>query len=147
MRLRTSERKLHQHRDQGFTLIEMLVVIGILALLAAIAYPQVLRYLGTARTEAARAQVGAISTALELYALDTGHFPAQQNGLSALIKRPSNANRWAGPYLKKKQGLVDPWGRAYQYRNPGQHGTFDVFSLGRDNAPGGDGEDQDIVNW
>lgn len=140
-------RKVRSRRDQGFTLIEMLVVVGILALLATIAYPQVLRYLGTARTEAARAQVSMISTALELYVLDNGRFPAEQNGLDALVQRPANAPRWSGPYLRKSQGLIDPWGAKYRYRFPGRHGAFDVYSLGRDNAPGGTGEDQDIANW
>lgn len=147
MRTRKANNSKRRRRDHGFTLIEMLVVIGILALLAAIAYPQVLRYIGSARTEAARAQIGAIGTALELYALDTGRFPPQQVGLAALVKKPTNVRGWNGPYLKKQQGLFDPWGRAYQYRQPGKHGSFDVYSLGRDNAAGGAGEDQDVVSW
>jgi general secretion pathway protein G len=132
--------------DGGFTLLELLVVLGILALLATFAAPQVLRYLGKARTEAARIQVNAIASALELYALDNGGFPPQQVGLGALMQAPPGATRWSGPYLKKAEGLIDPWGRAYQYRVPGRSGPFEVFTLGRDNAPGGTGEDQDLVN-
>jgi general secretion pathway protein G len=133
-------------RDAGFTLIELLIVLGILALLAAFAAPQVLRYLGKARTEAAKIQISAISSALELYALDNGTYPPPQVGLKALMERPHGAARWNGPYLKKAEGLIDPWGRPYQYRVPGRAGPFDVFSLGRDNAPGGAGEDTDIAN-
>lgn len=133
-------------RDSGFTLIELLIVLGILALLAAITAPQVLRYLGKARSETAKVQLTAIASALELYALDNGTYPSPQIGLSALIQPPSGATRWAGPYLKKAEGLIDPWGRAYQYGVPGRAGPFEVFTLGRDNAPGGAGEDADLTN-
>jgi len=132
--------------DAGFTLIELLIVLGILALLATLATPQVLRYLGKARTETAKVQISAISSALELYALDNGAYPPTQAGLGALIERPHGATRWNGPYLKKAEGLIDPWGRPYQYRVPGRTGAFDVFTLGRDNVPGGTGEDSDITN-
>ena len=138
--------RMHAGAQAGFTLIELLIVLGILALLAGIATPQVLRYLGKARTEAAKVQVSAISSALELYALDNGGYPSGQVGLVALIQRPQGASRWNGPYLKKAEGLTDPWGRPYQYRFPGRAGSFEVFSLGRDNAPGGTGEDSDINN-
>ena len=133
-------------RDAGFTLIELLIVLGILALLASFAAPQVLRYLGKARTEAAKIQINAISSALELYALDNGGYPSQQVGLGGLMQRPQGAARWSGPYLKKAEGLVDPWGRPYQYRVPGRAGPFDIFTLGRDNAQGGTGEDSDVMN-
>lgn len=132
--------------DAGFTLIELLIVLGILALLATLATPQVLRYLGKARTETAKIQINAISSALELYALDNGTYPAPQVGLNALVQQPHGAARWSGPYLKKADGLKDPWGRAYQYRVPGRAGAFDVLTLGRDNAPGGTGEDSDVTN-
>jgi general secretion pathway protein G len=132
--------------DDGFTLLELLVVLGIIVLLATLVAPQVLRYLGTARSDASRAQISSISTALELYSLDVGSFPPQQAGLAALLQPPAGQTRWKGPYMKKADGLVDPWGRAYQYRFPGKAGQPDVFTLGRDNAPGGAGEDQDITN-
>jgi general secretion pathway protein G len=130
----------------GFTLLELLVVLGIIALLATVAAPQVLQYLGKARTETAKAQVSAISTALELYSLDNGGFPPQQIGLSGLVTQPQNAPAWKGPYLKRAEGIIDPWGRPYAYRMPGRNQQPEVFTLGRDNAPGGTGEDQDITN-
>ena len=132
--------------ESGFTLLELLVVMGIVALLATIAGPQVLRYLGKARTETAKAQIAAISTALELYALDNGTFPPQQLGLASLTQPPPNVAAWRGPYLKRAEGLIDPWGRAYQYRFPGRKGAPEVFTFGRDNAPGGSGEDQDVTS-
>lgn len=132
--------------EEGFTLLELLVVLGILVLLATLVTPQVLRYLGKARTDTARAQISGISTALELYALDVGSFPPQQAGLAALLQAPPGQPRWKGPYLKKADGLVDPWGRSYQYRYPGKAGGADVFTLGKDNAPGGTDEDQDLSN-
>ena len=133
--------------QSGFTLIEVLIVLGIIALLATIVTPQVLRYMGQARTETARIQLSAITTAMELYALDNGGYPQQQAGLAALVRPPQGATRWRGPYLKKSDGLNDPWGRPYGYRIPGRQTTYEVFTLGRDNATGGTGEDQDIVSW
>ena len=138
---------LRRGGDAGFTLIELLVVLGIIVLLATIAAPQVLRYLGKARTETARAQISSLSTALELYSLDVGGFPAQQTGLQALMQNSAGSNRWKGPYLKRADGLIDPWGRPYLYRFPGKAGQPEVFSLGRDNAPGGGDEDQDVASW
>ena len=92
-------------------------------------------------------QINAISSALELYALDNGSYPPQQVGLTGLMQQPGGAPQWRGPYLKKAEGLLDPWGRAYQYRFPGRAGSFEVFTLGRDNAAGGTGEDQDVTNF
>lgn len=131
--------------EAGFTLLELLVVLGILTLLTALAYPQVIRYVGTARTETARAQMAAISTALELFALDNGGFPSQQAGLNALVQPQPALKSWRGPYLKKVEGLNDPWGRPYQYRIPGKKMPFELMTLGRDNTAGGTGEDQDIA--
>ena len=136
----------HARTDAGFTLIELLIVLAILVLLAGLAAPQVLHYLGRARTETAKIQISAISSAIELYALDNGGYPRPEAGLAALVQRPAGAPRWNGPYFKKAEGLIDPWGRPYQYRVPGRAGAFDVFTLGRDNAPGGTGEDSDVTN-
>lgn len=133
--------------EGGFTLLELLVVLGIIVMLATVAGPQVLRYMGKARTDTAKAQVGALTTALELYALDNGSYPVQQVGLSALMQPPPGATQWRGPYIKRAEGLKDPWGRPYQYRYPGQQAQVEIFSLGRDNAPGGTGEDQDVTSW
>jgi general secretion pathway protein G len=133
-------------RDAGLTLLELLVVLAIISMVAALAAPQVLKYLGRAKTEVAKAQISSIATALELYALDNGGFPAQQTGLVALVQQPQNAPNWRGPYLKKADGLIDPWGHPYEYRFPGAKTQVEVFSLGRDNVPGGTGEDQDVSN-
>ena len=151
-RAQTKPRSMHRKKrsyrgDEGFTLIELLVVLGIIVLLATIAAPQVLRYLGKARTETARAQISAIATALELYSLDMGGFPPQQSGLAVLMQNPAGAARWKGPYLKRADGLFDPWGHPYTYRFPGKNGQPEVFSLGRDNAPGGIDEDQDLASF
>jgi general secretion pathway protein G len=139
-------RMSRRDREAGYTLLEVLVVLGIIVLLATIAAPQVLRYLGKARTETAKAQISALATALELFALDLGGFPPQQIGLKALVQPTAGQTRWKGPYIKRADGLVDPWGHPYQYRFPGRGGQPDVFSLGRDNAPGGVDEDQDVTN-
>ena len=144
--LHTFRKSTRRDSDAGFTLLELLVVLGILALLATVGYPQVLRYLGVARTETAKAQISAIATSLELYALDNGGFPPQQAGLNALVQAPAGARRWRGPYLKKAEGLIDPWGHPYQFRVPGKNSPFELVTLGRDNAPGGDGEDRDVIH-
>jgi general secretion pathway protein G len=134
-------------RAQGFTLIELLVVLVILGLLAAFAAPQVLNYLGRAKSDAARAQVQNIASILDLYRLEVGSYPSQQDGLDALLEEPADATRWNGPYVKRRDALMDPWGRMYVYRFPGDHGAYDLYSLGADAGEGGDGEDQDITSW
>lgn len=136
-----------RRRDAGFTLLELLVVLGILSLIATLAAPQVMGYLGRARTETARSQISAISTALELYALDNGGYPPQQVGLGGLVQAPPGVATWRGPYIKKSFSATDPWGRPYLYRVPGRNAAVEVFTFGRDNAPGGNGEDQDVVSW
>jgi general secretion pathway protein G len=134
-------------RQAGFTLIELLVVLVILGLLAAFAAPQVLKYLGTAKTDAARAQVQNIASILDLYRLEVGSYPSEQYGLDALLEPPPDVPRWNGPYVKRPDALVDPWGQQYVYRFPGEHGTYDLYSLGADQAEGGEGEDQDVTSW
>jgi general secretion pathway protein G len=131
----------------GFTLIELLVVLVILGLLAAFAAPQVLSYLGRAKTDAARAQVQNIAGVLDLYRLEVGSYPSQQDGLDALLEEPADAPRWNGPYVKRRDALTDPWGRIYVYRFPGEHGAYDLYSLGADGGEGGEGEDQDVTSW
>ncbi len=131
----------------GFTLIELLVVLSILSLLAFIAVPQVLKYLSGAKTDTARIQVQNLVGTLDLYRLDVGGYPSEELGIRALIERPSDAERWNGPYLRKREMLIDPWGRSYMYRYPGEHGEFDLYSLGADNAEGGEGEDRDVTSW
>ena len=132
---------------QGFTLIELLVVLVILGLLAAFAAPQVLSYLGRAKTDAARAQVQNIAGILDLYRLEVGSYPSEQDGLDALLEEPAGATRWNGPYVKRRDALMDPWGNMYVYRTPGEHGAYDLYSLGADRGEGGEGEDQDVTSW
>ncbi len=134
-------------RANGFTLLELLVVLAILGLLAAVVGPQVLRYLGSSKSQTAAVQAKNIAAALNLYKLDTGAFPTQQEGLDALVKAPPSASFWNGPYLPDEGALTDPWKRPYLLRNPGQHGEVDVYSLGSDGAPGGTGEARDVGNW
>ncbi|ADJ29712.1 type II secretion system major pseudopilin GspG [Nitrosococcus watsonii] len=131
----------------GFTLIELLVVLVILGLLAGLVGPQVMKYLGGAKTDSARLQIEDLAATLELYRLEVGRYPSTEEGLQALVEAPPGANRWNGPYLKKKQVPADPWGYEYHYRSPGEHGAFDIYSLGADNSEGGEGEDQDVVSW
>lgn len=138
---------LPRRREAGFTLLELLVVLAILGLLAAIIAPQVLKYLGTSRTQTAKVQIQNIVAALELYKLDVGHYPTQAEGLNALVTAPSNAVGWNGPYLRRESAVRDPWGEPYIYKNPGQHGEIDVYTLGSDKAEGGTGEAQDVGNW
>lgn len=136
-----------QRRRRGFTLIELLVVLVILGLIATLAAPQVIKHLGGAKSKAAGLQIQRLSGALDLYRLEVGDYPNDDVGLTALMEEPSNAERWNGPYLKKADALTDPWGKPYQYRFPGQHGEFDLFSLGKDRQEGGDGENRDITSW
>ncbi len=134
-------------RDAGFTLVELLVVLGIIALLMTLVAPQVIRYLSDARSETAAMQLKNIESAIELYYLDTGQYPSNEAGPRSLVEQPSGMVEWRGPYLKKDSGLLDPWGREFVYRSPGEHGTYDLYSLGRDGALGGDGENKDVVSW
>ena len=133
--------------EAGFTLVELLVVMVILVLLASLVAPRVIGYLGSSRTKTAKVQIESLSTSLELYKLDTGRYPDQREGLTALVARPSSAQNWNGPYLKKDKVPPDPWGRPYRYRFPGERGAFDIFSLGADDREGGEGEDQDVASW
>jgi general secretion pathway protein G len=133
--------------SEGFTLLELLVVLGIIALLATLVAPQVIRYLSDARSKAAGAQLKNIESAIELYNLDIGAYPTAEGGLAGLITAPQGLAGWNGPYFKKKEGLVDPWGKPFGYRVPGEHGPYDIWTLGRDGKEGGEGEDRDLVSW
>ncbi len=134
-------------RERGFTLLEMLVVLAIMGLLAAIIAPQVLKYLGSSRSQTAKVQIQNIDAALQLFRLDVGRFPTQEEGLNAVVTAPPTATGWNGPYLQKSTALTDPWGAPYQYRNPGKHGEIDIYTLGSDKAEGGTGEATDVGNW
>jgi general secretion pathway protein G len=143
----TARRPEEDRSEGGFTLIELLVVLVILGLLAAFAAPQVLSYLGQAKTDAARAQVQNIASILDLYRLNVGSYPSEEVGLDALLEPPPDAPRWNGPYVKRRDVLLDPWGELYVYRYPGEFGDYDLYSLGADQAEGGEGEDQDVTSW
>jgi len=133
-------------RASGFSLFELLVVMLIIGLLASYVGPRYFAQVGKSEVKAARAQMDALDKALEQYRLDVGRFPSTEQGLGALFTRPNNEPKWSGPYLKKAVP-PDPWGTPYQYKSPGEHGEFDLVSLGKDRRPGGSGEDADIVNW
>ncbi len=134
-------------REGGFTLLELLVVLIILTLLATIAAPQVLNYLGGAKTDTAKIQINNLGSALDLFRLDAGRYPTEDEGLRALVERPQTGERWRGPYVKKQDSLIDPWGAPYVYVFPGQHGEYDLYSLGADKSEGGTDEDQDVTSW
>jgi len=133
--------------QQGFTLIELLVVLVILGLLAGLVGPQILRYLGSAKSDTARLQIEELGAGLDLFHLEVGRYPGTDEGLAALVTEPAGVRRWNGPYLKKKTVPNDPWGNAYHYRSPGENGAYDLFSLGQDNLEGGEDDDGDIVSW
>ncbi len=136
-----------RRRQAGFTLIELLVVLVILGLIAAFAAPQVIKYLGGAKTDSAKIQIERLSGVLDLYRLEVGRYPGEDEGLNALLEQPVDAPNWNGPYLKKADALTDPWGRPYIYRFPGEHGEYDLYTLGADGQEGGDGENQDLTSW
>ncbi|MDD5250687.1 MAG: type II secretion system major pseudopilin GspG [Rhodocyclaceae bacterium] len=133
-------------RSGGFTLLELLVVVAIIGLLAGYVGPKYFSQIGKAEVKAARAQIDGLEKALDAYRLDVGRYPTTEQGLNALVTPPPGVTKWSGPYLKKGVPL-DPWGKAYLYKSPGDHGDYDVFSYGKDGAPGGTGEDADITNW
>ncbi len=131
------KRKMGRRGQRGFTLVELLVVLVILGLIAAFAAPRVIKYVGGAKTDAARIQIERLGGVLDLYRLEVGHYPSEDEGLEVLVGGP----------LKKADALVDPWGQPYLYRFPGEHGEYDLYSLGADGEEGGEGEDQDLTSW
>jgi general secretion pathway protein G len=138
-------------RLRGFTLIEIMVVITILGILAALIVPKVVGRTDDARIAAAKQDIGAVMQALKLYRLDNGRYPSTEQGLRALIERPSTdpqpSNWKQGGYLDRSSIPKDPWGKEYQYLNPGLRGEIDVFSFGRDGQSGGEGPDADVGSW
>lgn len=138
-------------RAVGFTLLELLVVIVMLALLASLVGPAIFGNVGDARMTTARSQIELLGLALDSYRLDMGSYPPSEPGLTSLRIRPvdeSTSRAWRGPYLRKDVPL-DPWNRPYVYRAPGEHNPhgYDLLTLGRDGQPGGQGEDADIASW
>jgi general secretion pathway protein G len=131
---------------RGFTLLELLVVMVIIGLLASYVGPKFFSQIGKSEVKAARAQIDALEKALDQFRLDLGRYPTTEQGLAVLMERPAGEQKWGGPYLKKAVPN-DPWGRPYVYRQPGEHGEYDLLSLGKDGQPGGTGEAEDINNW
>jgi general secretion pathway protein G len=132
-------------RTQGFTLLELLVVVVIIGLLAGFVAPRYFGQVGKSEVNIAKAQLDALEKALDQYRLDTGRYPGAELGLKALVERPASEPKWNGPYLRKAIPL-DPWGKPYLYRIPGEKAEFDLLSFGKDGQPGGSGENADITN-
>lgn len=132
-----------RQRQAGFTLIELMIVLFILGLLTALVAPRMMGRVGKAKQKAAQTQIQMLATALEMFYLDVGRYPTEDEGLKVLYERPANLPSWNGPYLEK--GVPkDPWGHDYVYKCPGENRPFDIISYGADGAPGGEGENQDI---
>jgi general secretion pathway protein G len=145
MKAQASHRTRPRTTEAGFTLMEILVVLVIIGLIAAVAIPQVMKLLESARHKAARIQVETITQGLQYYQLDVGQFPTTEQGLSALWTAPANVDDWNGPYVRREKQLVDPWGNKLIYTAPGKNRRYDLMSLGADAKVGGRGDDADIV--
>ena len=138
---RSVARARSDEREAGFTLVEMLVVIAIIGLVVGLVGPRVLNYLSESKVKAAKIQIESFSAALDLYYLDNGGYPDANQGLAALVERPSSARSWNGPYLKTALVPADPWGHAYIYKVPGDHTPYEIDSYGA----GGIGDSQSLI--
>ncbi len=137
---------LKSKKNIGFTLLELLVVMVIIGLLAAYVGPKYFEQIGKSETKTAHAQLDALGKALDQYRIDVGQYPTTEQGLTALNANPANEAKWQGPYLKKSVPN-DPWDRAYIYKSPGEHGDYDLYSLGKDGQLGGNKESEDVLSW
>lgn len=137
------KQKIKSYRQAGFTLLEILIVLGIIGMITAIVAGNVMGQSDKANVKLAETQIGQIEGAIVNFRQHTKRLP---NNLNELVTQPSGVKRWVGPYVKEDQ-LIDPWGNAFQYRKPGQHGRYDILSLGADGKTGGNGVDADIGNW
>lgn len=142
----TAPERHHRVSQRGFTLLELLVVMVIIGLLVGYVGPRYFSQIGKSETKAARAQIDALEKALDQYRIDIGHYPSSDQGLAVLNERPANEVNWSGPYLKRAVPM-DPWGRPYIYKMPGDNGELDISSLGKDGQPGGQGDAADVSNW
>lgn len=144
--MQTHRPESSRRTSSGFTLLELLVVVVIIGILAGYVGPKYFSQIGKSERQAAVAQIDAFEKALAQYRLDVGRYPSTEQGLAALVVAPAGVAKWAGPYLSKNVPN-DPWGNPYLYRQPGQHGEFDLSSHGKDGLPGGTGEAADVNNW
>ncbi len=144
--MKDKEKQDYHKNMRGFTLIEIIVVIIIIALIATLIGPNIFKRLSQGKQKAAKVQIEMLGQALDSYRLDIGTYPTTSEGLNALITNPG-VEQWDGPYLKKTVLPKDPWNRDYQYQSPGSNSEYDLFSYGADGTPGGDGENKDITSW
>jgi general secretion pathway protein G len=133
--------------EDGFTLLELLIVMLIIGLLAAFVAPRMIGKVGKSKQTIAKAQIESLCTAIETFKLDTDKYPAQEEGLNALVSSPGEADNWGGPYLAKRKVPNDPWRNEYVYTYPGTNGDYDIISYGADGQEGGDGENADVTSW
>jgi general secretion pathway protein G len=145
--MRRKTKRKDKRNERGYSLLELLVALAILSLIIAIAAPRLIGYFEASKAKTAKIQIANLSTAMDLYYLSNGSYPNEQQGLKALVEKPEGAAAWDGPYLNKADGIIDPWGRPYLYKQPGAHGKFDISSLGADGKEGGAGEDADFGSW
>ena len=144
MNSKSLPRRLARRIARGFTLIEILVVVAIIGLLAAMVGPAIINKFGGAQTDTAKIQIADLSKAMDLFRLDVGRYPTNSEGLQALVTNPGSAPGWNGPYLQGGSVPTDPWKNPYHYANPGPNGDIDIWSLGADNQAGGDGANADV---
>lgn len=133
--------------EAGYSLLELLVVLAILGLIISIAAPRIIGYFESSKSDIAKIQISNLQTALDMYLLSVHSYPTQDQGLKALLDAPDGADNWNGPYLTRKDGIIDPWGRPYVYKIPGAHGKYDISTFGADGKEGGDAEDRDLGSW
>jgi general secretion pathway protein G len=133
--------------EEGYSLLELLVVLAILGLIISIAAPRIIGYFEASKADVAKIQISNLQTSLDMYLLSVHSYPTQEQGLKALIEAPDGVDNWSGPYLNRKDGIIDPWGRSYVYKIPGAHGKVDISTLGADGKEGGEDEDRDLGSW
>ncbi len=143
----TYRKQIVNNKSNGFSLVELLVVLAILGMIIGLVGPRVMKHLGSAKSDTAKIQIEDLGATLDIFYLENGRYPNSQEGLSALITKPSGLDNWNGPYLKKQIIPKDPWGNEYHYQAPGSHGDYDLYSYGADNQPGGEKNDRDINSW
>ena len=146
-RYRRTRQRARRRSERGYTLVEILVVITIIGLIMALVGPRVLNYLTESKVKTARIQIQSFASALDLFYLDAGRYPTSAEGLTLLVRPTAGIAAWNGPYLKGGVVPTDPWGKPYLYRSPGEHGAYDVVSLGSDGQEGGMGTAADITSW